>query len=229
MDPIRCATLPGPKPLESGEMPEAEAIRRAQEGDAQGFERLYRLHSRRVYALCLRMMKWNAAEADDLTQEAFVLLFRKIGTFRAESAFSTWLHRLTFNVVLMRIRKNAKVEAPLEETSDSDDETTASAREIGALDLRLSGVLDRVNLQRAVDQLPLGCRSIFVLHDVFGYEHSEIASIRGCTVGNSKSQLHKARQRLRQTLLRGKTTNGRAKQKQPEEQSQPIYALSFGR
>jgi RNA polymerase sigma-70 factor (ECF subfamily) len=228
MNPNCCATLPEPILLEPVEMSEAEAIRRAQAGDGEAFERIYRLHSRRVYALCLRMMKGNATEAEDLTQEAFVLLFRKIGTFRAESAFSTWLHRLAFNVVLMRMRKNARGDVHLEETNDSDDEATASRREIGARDVRLSGVVDRVNLQRALDQLPSGYRSVFVLHDVFGYEHNEIASIWGCTVGNSKSQLHKARLRLRQLLLQGKQTHGRARHKRSEDRSQPIYALSFG-
>jgi DNA-directed RNA polymerase specialized sigma24 family protein len=90
-----------------GEFPEAEAIRLAQQGDERGFERIYRLHSQRVYALCLRMMRGNSAEAEELTQESFLQLFRKIGTFRGESAFSTWLHRLAFNIVLMRLRRRS--------------------------------------------------------------------------------------------------------------------------
>jgi len=178
---------------------ETEAIRLAQAGDAAAFEFLYHLHSRRVYALCLRMVN-NPSDAEDLTQEAFLQLFRKIGTFRGESAFSTWLHRMTVNVVLMRLRKKSLPVASLEETTDPDDETGGPRKDIGAPDLRLSGAVDRVNLERSVEKLPPGYRTVFVLHDVQGYEHNEIAEIMGCSVGNSKSQLHKARTRLRDLL-----------------------------
>ena len=180
-------------------MPEAEAIRRAQQGDAAAFERIYQLHNRRVYSLCLRMVG-NTAEAEDLTQEAFLQLFRKIGTFRGESAFSTWLHRLAVNVVLMRLRKKTGSESSLEEVTEPDEESGGPRRDFGAPDLKLSGSIDRVNLRRAVDQLPAGYKAIFVLHDVQGYEHNEIAEILGCSIGNSKSQLHKARMRLRELL-----------------------------
>jgi RNA polymerase sigma-70 factor (ECF subfamily) len=178
---------------------EPEAIRLAQAGDAAAFEFLYRLHGRRVYALCLRMVN-NPADAEDLMQEAFLQLFRKIGTFRGESAFSTWLHRMTVNVVLMRLRKKSLPVASLEETTDPDDETGGPRKDVGAPDLRLSGAVDRVNLERSVEKLPPGYRTVFVLHDVQGYEHNEIADIMGCSVGNSKSQLHKARTRLRELL-----------------------------
>jgi RNA polymerase sigma-70 factor (ECF subfamily) len=188
------------RPTESAELTEADAIRLAQQGDANAFERIYRLHSRRVYALCLRMVG-NPAQAEDLTQEAFLQLFRKIGTFRGESAFSTWLHRLSVNVVLMRLRKKTLSETSLEETTDPDEESSGPRRDFGGPDLRLSGSLDRVNIERAIEQLPPGYKSIFVLHDVQGYEHNEIAMIMKCSIGNSKSQLHKARMRLR-TLLR---------------------------
>jgi len=171
---------------------EAEAIRLAQAGDAAAFEFLYQMHSRRVYALCLRMVN-NPADAEDLMQEAFLQLFRKIGTFRGESAFSTWLHRMTVNVVLMRLRKKSLPVASLEETG-------GPRKDLGAPDLRLSGAVDRVNLERSVEKLPPGYRTVFVLHDVQGYEHNEIAEIMGCSVGNSKSQLHKARTRLRDLL-----------------------------
>jgi RNA polymerase sigma-70 factor (ECF subfamily) len=187
------------KPTEPGALSEADAIRLAQQGDANAFERIYRLHSRRVYALCLRMVG-NPAQAEDLTQEAFLQLFRKIGTFRGESAFSTWLHRLAVNVVLMRLRKKTLSETSLEETTDPDDESSGPKRDFGGPDLRLSGSLDRVNLERAIEQLPPGYKSIFVLHDVQGYEHNEIAAIMNCSIGNSKSQLHKARMRLRGLL-----------------------------
>ena len=187
------------RPTEGQELGEAEAIRRAQQGDAEAFERIYRLHNRRVYALCLRMVG-NTAEAEDLTQEAFLQLFRKIATFRGESAFSTWLHRLTVNVVLMRLRKKTLTETSLDEATDPDEDSGGPRKDIGGPDLRLSGSVDRVNLERAVEQLPPGYRSVFVLHDVQGYEHNEIAVIMNCSIGNSKSQLHKARMRLRELL-----------------------------
>lgn len=193
-DPNALASPKSTKPLT-----EAEAIRLAQAGDATAFEFLYQLHGRRVYALCLRMVN-NPADAEDLMQEAFLQLFRKIGTFRGESAFSTWLHRMTVNVVLMRLRKKSLPVASLEETTDPDDETGGPRKDIGAPDLRLSGAVDRVNLERSVEKLPPGYRTVFVLHDVQGYEHNEIADIMGCSVGNSKSQLHKARTRLRDLL-----------------------------
>jgi len=117
-------------------MTEAEAIQLAQQGDAGAFERIYRLHSRRVYALCLRMVG-NTAEAEDLTQDAFLQLFRKIGTFRGESAFSTWLHRLAVNVVLMKLRKKTLPATSLEESTDPEDESSGPRREIGAPDLLL--------------------------------------------------------------------------------------------
>jgi RNA polymerase sigma-70 factor (ECF subfamily) len=185
--------------IETGEVPEAESIRRAQQGDAAAFERLYQLHSRRVYSLCLRMVG-NTAEAEDLTQEAFLQLFRKIATFRGESAFSTWLHRLAVNVVLMKLRKKSGKETSLEQVTEPDEESGTPRRDFGAPDLVLSGSIDRVNLQRAVEQLPPGYKSVFVLHDVQGYEHNEIAEMMGCSIGNSKSQLHKARMRLRDLL-----------------------------
>ena len=180
-------------------MTEAEAIRLAQQGDASAFEHIYRLHSRRVYALCLRMVG-NPAEAEDLTQDAFLQLFRKIGTFRGESAFSTWLHRLSVNVVLMKLRKKTLPETSLEESTDPEDEVNGPRREIGAPDLLLTGSIDRVHLERAIEQLPPGYRQVFVLHDVQGFEHNEIAGLMDCSIGNSKSQLHKARMRLRELL-----------------------------
>ena len=187
------------RPNETTALTEAEAIRRAQLGDAVAFERIYQLHSRRVYALCLRMVG-NTAEAEDLAQEAFLQLFRKIATFRGESAFSTWLHRLAVNVVLMKLRKKTLPETSLEESTDPEDESGGPRREIGAPDLLLTGSIDRVHLQRAIEQLPPGYRQVFVLHDVQGFEHNEIADLMDCSIGNSKSQLHKARMRLRELL-----------------------------
>jgi len=180
-------------------LPEAEAILLAQQGNAAAFERLYRLHNRRVYSLCLRMVG-NTAEAEDLTQEAFLQLFRKIATFRGESAFSTWLHRLAVNVVLMKLRRKSGNESSLDQMTEPDEESGTPRRDFGTADLALMGSLDRINLQRAVEQLPPGYKAVFVLHDVQGYEHNEIAEIMSCSIGNSKSQLHKARMRLRDLL-----------------------------
>ena len=177
-----------------------EAIQRAQAGDPAAYEYLYRLHSRRVYTLCLRMVK-DTAEAEDLTQETFLLLFRKIHTFRCESAFSTWLHRLTVNLVLMRLRKKKLPVVSIEAIPDPGDETAPPRRlELGASDPILEGAIDRVNLERCIQSLPAGFRKVFVLHDIQGYRHREIANLLGRSVGDSKSQLHKARKRLRESL-----------------------------
>jgi len=180
------------------EFNEAEAIERAKQGDAWAFQQLYDKHKRRVYSLCLRMTA-NTAEAEDLTQEAFLQLYRKIATFRGESAFSTWLHRLSVNVVLMHLRKKSLPVVSLDETTQGGEED-APKKDFGAEDLALAGSIDRLQLQRAVDDLPPGYRTIFVLHDIEGYEHNEIAGIVGCSIGNSKSQLHKARMKLRDLL-----------------------------
>ncbi len=198
-----CSVPKGAPPVSPGvtdRLNEAEAIVRAQAGDPEVFEYLYRLHSRRVHALCLRMVK-DAAEAEDLTQETFLLLFRKIHTFRGESAFSTWLHRLAVNLVLMRLRKKSLPVFSIEAVPDPDDETAPlRTLELGAPDLTLEGAIDRLNLERCVQQLPTGFRKIFVLHDIQGYRHREIANLLGRSVGDSKSQLHKARKRLRESL-----------------------------
>ena len=176
---------------------EAEAIERAKQGDEEAFELLYHLHKRRVYSLCLRMTA-NTAAAEDLTQEAFLQLFRKIGTFRGESAFSTWLHRMAVNVVLMQLRKKGLPLVSLEETIETEEESPK--KEPGAEDVRLAGSINRLQLERAVGDLPPGYRMVFLLHDVEGYEHNEIAEMVGCSIGNSKSQLHKARMKLRELL-----------------------------
>jgi RNA polymerase sigma-70 factor, ECF subfamily len=189
--------LTGARKRQGDKLSEAEAIERAKQGDAEAFEVLYNLHKRRVYSLCLRMTA-NAAEAEDLTQEAFMQLFRKIATFRGESAFSTWLHRMAVNVVLMQLRKKGLPVVPLEDDIETEEETPK--KDFGAQDLRLEGSIDRLRLQNAIGKLPPGYRSIFVLHDVEGYEHNEIAEMVGCSIGNSKSQLHKARMKLRELL-----------------------------
>jgi RNA polymerase sigma-70 factor (ECF subfamily) len=190
----------------SDEFNEAEAIARAKQGNAEAFQALYDKHKRRVYSLCLRMTA-NTAEAEDLTQEAFLQLFRKIATFRGESAFSTWLHRLSVNVVLMHLRRKGLPVVSLEETTQGGEEDSPK-KDFGAKDLALAGSVDRLQLQKAVDELPPGYRTIFVLHDVEGYEHNEIADIVGCSIGNSKSQLHKARMRLRALLKMNRGKGG---------------------
>jgi RNA polymerase sigma-70 factor, ECF subfamily len=191
-------TLTEPRQKQNTELSEAEAIDRAKLGDAEAFQTLYDRHKRRVYSLCLRMTA-NTAEAEDLAQEAFLQLYRKIGTFRGESAFSTWLHRLSVNVVLMHLRKKTLPVVSLEESTQGPDEDSPR-KDFGADDIALAGSIDRLQLQRAVSDLPPGYRTIFVLHDVEGYEHNEIASLVGCSIGNSKSQLHKARLKLRELL-----------------------------
>jgi RNA polymerase sigma-70 factor (ECF subfamily) len=194
---------------------EAEAIEKAKQGDAEAFQVLYEKHKRRVYSLCLRMTT-NTAEAEDLTQEAFLQLFRKISTFRGESAFSTWLHRLSVNVVLMHLRKKGLPVVSLEETTQGGEED-APKKDIGAEDLRLAGSIDRLRIQKAVDDLPPGYRTIFLLHDVEGYEHNEIAGLVGCSIGNSKSQLHKARMKLRDMLKREAAGQNREEERREEK------------
>ena len=176
-----------------------ETIRLAQLGDSSAFEIIYQKYAPRVYALCLRMVR-ETREAEDLTQEAFLQLFRKIHTFRGESAFSTWLHRLTANLVLMHFRKKKLISTSLEDINATDEDHAGHDRELSTPDLRLTGLFDRVDLETAIDRLPEGCKAMFLLHDVQGYDHNEIAEILGCSIGNSKSQLHRARLRLRNLL-----------------------------
>ena len=183
-----------------GELTEAEAIRRAQGGDAAAFEYLYSSHSRHAYNLCLRMVR-NTHDAEDLTQQIFLQVFRKIATFRGDSSFSTWLHRVTVNAVLMHVRRKKLADISTDDLGRSDAKGDVP-RETGADDPSLLGAIDRLNLRRAVRKLPPGYRQLFLLHDVLGYKHWEIAGILRCSTGSSKSQLHKARKRLR-CLLQG--------------------------
>jgi len=193
------------KKILASRITEQEAIEGAKQGDAESFEVLYGLHKRRVYSLCLRMTG-HAAEAEDLTQEAFLQLYRKIATFRGESAFSTWLHRLSVNVVLMHLRKKGLLEVSLDETLEPHSENSPR-KDVGIRDKVLAGSIDRINLQRSIESLPPGYRIAFVLHDVEGYEHNEIAEMMGCSIGNSKSQLHKARMKLRELVKPSKVEN----------------------
>ena len=177
---------------------DAELIARAQKGEEKAFEALFHIYKRRVFRLCLRMVG-NVSDAEELTQEAFLTLFRKIQTFRGESAFSTWLLRVAMNIVLMRRRKKKLQEVPIDSENENEDPEWAPT-EYGAADSVLEGRWYRVCLEAAVAELPPGYRQVFELHDVLGHQHHEIAEILGYSVGNSKSQLHKARLRLRKLL-----------------------------
>ena len=186
---------------ESGTKPatDYELAQKAAEGNMDAFEQLYQRHNRRVYSLCLRMTG-NISEAEDLAQEVFIQLFRKIGSFRGESAFTTWLHRLTVNQVLMHFRKRG---VRMEQTTE-DGETPVQIV-TGTENPNAMPVVDRIALDRAIAQLPPGYRTVFTLHDIEGHEHEEIARMLGCSVGTSKSQLHKARMKLRGLLRQQKT------------------------
>jgi RNA polymerase sigma-70 factor (ECF subfamily) len=176
----------------------SDLINRAQHGNSDAFATLFHAHKARIYSVCLRMTN-NAAEAEDLTQDAFLLVFRKISTFRGDSAFSTWLHRIAVNTVLMHFRKKSLCQVSLDEPY-SNTNGAKVRREYGTKDNRLAGCVDRVALANAIKELPRGYRTIFLLHEVEGYEHQEIAELLGCSVGNSKSQLHKAKLRIRELL-----------------------------
>jgi RNA polymerase sigma-70 factor (ECF subfamily) len=171
-----------------------ELTKLSAKGDMMAFEEIYNRHHRRVYSICLRMLQ-NTTEAEDLTQDVFIQLHRKIGSFRGDSAFTTWLHRLTVNQVLMHFRKrNVKFEKTTEEGE------TPIQIVGGTQNPRKMPVVDKIAIEDAIAQLPDGYRNVFVLHDVEGYEHEEVARILGCSVGTSKSQLHKARLKLRKLL-----------------------------
>ena len=215
--------LPDEKEPTTKIVPEEDTIRLAQQGNAAAFEQLYRRYSGRVFAVCLRIVN-NDSEAEDLTQEVFLQLFRKIHTFRGEAKFSTWLYRLSSNFALMRLRKKRHPEVSLDSALESEQEGSGPAIELGAPDPQLTGAVDRMNLSKAIEQLPDGYREMFILHDVEGYEHHEIAAILGCSAGNSKSQLYKARLRLRKLLQDALRDRAREKRqakcipREPEEQ-----------
>jgi RNA polymerase sigma-70 factor (ECF subfamily) len=165
-------------------------------GNIAAFERLYERYHRRTYSLCLRMTS-SQSESEDLTQEVFIQLFRKIGSFRGDSAFSTWLHRLTVNQVLMHFRRRSVKNEKTSEDGEMPEQIVPGTENQSKMP-----VLDRIALKRAIEQLPPGYKSAFVLHDVEGYEHEEVARILGISVGTSKSQLHKARLKLRGLLIK---------------------------
>lgn len=178
---------------------ESSLVQRAKQGDEQAFATLYELHKKRVYSVCLQMTK-NIADAEDLTQEAFMQVFRSVNSFRGDSAFSTWLHRIAVNTVLMKLRRRKSPPAlSLDEPVSAD--SPSLKLEVGKADPNLRGAIDRIALGRAAEELPAGCRRIFDLHEVEGYQHHEIAQMLQCSIGNSKSQLHKAKLKMRVILF----------------------------
>lgn len=176
---------------ENAPLSDLELAQKSAAGDTGAFEELYRRHFRRVYALCLRMTG-NPTQAEDLTQEVFIQIFNKIGSFRGDSAFTTWIHRIAVNQVLMHFRKRS---TKSELTTDDGETPIQIVR--GTENQNAMPIIDRIALEKAIAQLPPGYRTVFVLHDVEGYEHEEIAKMLGFAEGTSKSQLHKARLKLR--------------------------------
>jgi len=191
MRPLHCGEWQTVTTKTADSFTDLELAAQSAAGDVAAFEQLYERHRRRVYSLCLRMVG-DVTEAEDITQEVFLQVFRKIGTFRGEAALTTWFHRLAVNHVLMHWRKRG---IRSEETTEEGD--------VGGIARPYPlSILDRIALEQAIQKLPPGYRLVFLLHDVEGYEHEEIAAMLGCSVGTSKSQLHKARLKLR-SLLRG--------------------------
>lgn len=167
-------------------------------GNLAAFEIIYQRYHRRTFSLTMRMTN-NTSEAEDLTQEVFIQLFRKSGSFRGDSAFSTWLHRLTVNQVLMHFRRRSVKNEKVSDDGEMPEQTVH-----GTANPNKMPVVDRIALKNAIAELPNGYRNVFVLHDVEGYEHEEVARMMGISVGTSKSQLHKARLKLRGLLIKVK-------------------------
>src|SRR2546421_2851582 len=175
-------------------MADFELAQSASKGDMAVFEEIYNRHRRRVYSICLRMLQ-STSEAEDLTQDVFIQLYRKIGSFRGDSAFTTWLHRMTVNQVLMHFRKRTVKFEKTTEEGETPDQIVNGTANPGRM-----RIVDKIALDNAIEQLPNGYKNVFVLHDVEGFEHEEVARILGCSVGTSKSQLHKARLKLQKLL-----------------------------
>ena len=169
-----------------------DLVRRAQSGDVQAFKQVYREHVGRVFAVCVRMVG-NSQRAEELTQDTFVRVWEMLGSFRGESAFSSWLHRVTVNVVLVDIRSSKRYQSRVESTDDIEQHDQEDAA-------RFPG--ERLDLEQAIAGLPPQARAIFVLHDIEGFKHEEIAEQMGLAVGTTKAQLHRARRLLREVLER---------------------------
>jgi RNA polymerase sigma-70 factor (ECF subfamily) len=176
---------------------DAEIVARMKAGDLTAFEDVYRQHGRRLYSLGLRMLG-QAADAEDALQEVFLQAFRKLGSFKGESALGTWLYRLAMNLYLDRLRSRGAHEDRATDRLEAAGPAFTQDRDPG-----VEMAVNRLDLERALDQLPAGYRAAFVLHDVEGFEHREVGTILGISEGTSKSQVHKARMRLRQLLTRG--------------------------
>ena len=173
-----------------------DIVRRAQSGDVDAFESLYRQHSGRVYALCLRLRAGDKADASELLQDVFVKAWRRLETFRGDSAFSSWLHRMAVNTMLENARSEKRRTARVLSMEDTSRLPMAA---------RSTGIDQRLEMEEAVASLPKGARLAFVLHDVEGYQHQEIAEQLGVSVGTVKAQLHRARRLLRERLEGGST------------------------
>lgn len=182
------------KPVAVASMTDYNLSRAAAAGDMRALGELYERYRHRVYAVCIGMTR-NSAEAEDLTQEVFVGLVKKIGSYRGESQFTTWLHRLTVNCVLMHFRRPARREQVF---TDVENVIPIAPRLNPAF--LPTPLTDLIAFRSAVARLPRGCRTVFVLFDVAGFQHEEIAKLLGCTAGTSKSQLHRARLKLRKLL-----------------------------
>jgi RNA polymerase sigma-70 factor (ECF subfamily) len=172
-------------------------------GDRQAFERLYRQHVNRVYSLCARMVA-DRQRAEELTQDVFVRAWEKLHLFRGESSFGTWLHRMTVNVVLNARKSEGRRQSRFEESDDENGggvDSVSSSSTSGVVGMPLPPG-DLLDLEEAIGKLPPGARRVFVLHDVEGYKHEEIAEMLGVTTGATKAQLHRARLLLREALNR---------------------------
>jgi RNA polymerase sigma-70 factor (ECF subfamily) len=173
-------------------------VSRAQVGDEDAFSELYATNKKHVFSICLRMVR-DFSLAEDLTQDTFLQVHRKLASFRGDSVFSTWLHRLAVNTVLMHLRKRALAVVSLDHLMESVPEERAG-RSFGTRDLTQAGVIDRLAIDSAIETMAPGYRNVFLLHDIHGFDHGEIASMLDCTCGNTKSQLHKARRAMRGAL-----------------------------
>ena len=175
-------------------MSKSDETRQLTDSDQKTFHELYQKYHERVYSICLRMTQ-NASESEDLTQDVFIGLFRTIGSFRGESAFTTWLHRLTVNRVLMHFRKRKRRPDQISEEGELPAYIVA-----GTEDPKRMRIVERILLSEVITKLPEGYRQAIILHDIEGLEHREIAERRGSSIGTSKSQLHKGRAMLRKLI-----------------------------
>jgi RNA polymerase sigma-70 factor, ECF subfamily len=187
---VTVAPLDYPSPSVAGD---SSDVALAASGDRRAFERLYRSHVNRVFAVCARMVS-DRTHAEELTQDVFVRAWDKLALFRGESAFGTWLHRLAVNVVLNARKSEGRHRSRFEDDGDTIDDLPQG----GAVSLPGAAI----DLEAAIASLPPGARRVFVLHDVEGYKHEEIAEMLGITAGGSKAQLHRARHLLRENLNR---------------------------